>query len=178
MNFRIKCETHNHICLDVNYDEYLEDIIKDYVLKVRHQDGCELSYKWTDGVDVITLDPSTILAVSTEELEAEKLSKKLEIKAEAQERILSLISEVDQRNALAHAISLLRKAVQIQSGIDPITLLSQDEQDKYNSLDLTWNTVKDIRAKSNLIEDTDIDGAQTLLDLSRVKIKDNPKWSE
>jgi hypothetical protein len=176
MNFKIKCETHNHTCLDVNYDEYLIDIIKDYMMVVRHQSGCTLSYKWTDGLDVITLDPEAVLAVSSEELETEKEAKRQEVKSEAQEKILALISEVDQRNALAHAISLLRKAIQIQSGVDPITVLSQEEQEKYDSLDLAWNTVKDIRQKSNLIEEEDIDSAQTLLELSKVKIKNSPKW--
>jgi hypothetical protein len=56
----------------VNYDEFLIDIIKDYVMNVRHESGCELSYIWTDGDDVTILDPNLILAVSDEELEEKK----------------------------------------------------------------------------------------------------------
>ena len=80
---------------------------------------------------------------------------------------------------MAHAVSLLREALTIDLGYDPITKLSQEKQEIYNNLlDATWVGVQDVRSRSNLIEAEDIDLLDNVEEIKNVKIKDNPKWSE
>ncbi len=72
MKFIIKCETHNHECLNVNQEERHKDILAYYFMHVKHENGCTLSYKWYDGEAVSDVDPNEVLYLSPEELEEKK----------------------------------------------------------------------------------------------------------
>ena len=146
-------------------------------------------WKVENGFFVEMTDDEKITADEQELTELKEL-KKLEVKEEAQRRIKTSpsedeegafvgVDEVKQRNYLAHAVSLLREALTIDLGYDPITKLSQEKQEIYNNLlDATWVGVQDVRSRSNLIEAEDIDLLDNVEEIKNVKIKDNPKWSE
>lgn len=94
--------------------------------------------KWVRGWVVVSL--------TAEELAQRRAAMVEGVKREASKRILSIAPEWKQRNMLARSAELLRIGE---------ANLTQEQRDEVLAIELIWETVQMIRAKSDIIEAMD-----------------------
>jgi len=88
----------------------------------------------------------TVVPLTAEELAQRRAAAISAVKHEASRRILSIAPDYKQRNMLARSAELLRIGE---------ANLTQEQRDEVLAIELIWETVQMIRAKSDIIEAMD-----------------------
>ena len=85
----------------------------------------------------------TVVPLTADELARRRASAVEAVKQEASRRILAIAPDYKQRNMLARSVELLRIGE---------TNLTQEQRDEVLAIELIWETIQMIRARSNAIE--------------------------
>jgi uncharacterized protein YeaC (DUF1315 family) len=88
----------------------------------------------------------TVVPLTVDELAQRRATMVEGVKREASKRILSIAPDYKQRNMLARSVELLRIGE---------ANLTQEQRDEVLAIELIWETIQMIRAKSDLIEAMD-----------------------